>query len=212
MSDPFSKLIREARAFLSELSKNNTREWFNEHKLRYETQLKTPSLHLLDQIAAQMGDGITTKLFRPHRDVRFSKDKTPYNTHLHMLWTMPGNGTRPALFFGIGIEYVSVGGGIMSFDKTALTQWRAGVDGPLGPELEDMVGAQVAAGFRLGEPELKRVPAPFDKDHPRAQLLRRKSLTLWNDLPESQFEAPTAAIIDTLGTLRPVFQALSRIF
>ena len=77
MPDPFSQLIPEARAFLSELAQNNTRDWFNDNKPRYEQQLKTPALHLLDQVAAQVGDGVTTKLFRPQRDIRFSKDKTP---------------------------------------------------------------------------------------------------------------------------------------
>lgn len=212
MPDPFSQLIPEARAFLSELAQNNTRDWFNDNKPRYEKQLKTPALHLLDQVAAKVGDGVTTKLFRPQRDIRFSKDKTPYNTHLHMLWMMPGDGTRPALFFGIGLDYVSVGGGIMGFDKSALTDWRAGVDGPLGAELSEAVQALTSAGFRLSDPELKRVPAPYDKDHARGDLLRRKSLTLWNDLSEPQFAAPTKAISETLNKLRPLFGTLSKVF
>ncbi|SLN57257.1 hypothetical protein TRL7639_03097 [Falsiruegeria litorea R37] len=211
MPDPFSQLVPEARAFLSELAQNNTRQWFNENKSRYEQQLKTPAQHLLEQIAARVGGGVTTKLFRPQRDIRFSKDKTPYNTHLHMLWMMPGDGTRPALFFGIGLEYVSVGGGIMGFDKTALIRWRAGVDGPLGANLSDAIHALTGEGFRLSDPELKRLPAAYDKDHPRGDLLRRKSLTLWNDLTEPQFTAPTAAISETLAKLRPLFRALSNV-
>ncbi|WP_164659935.1 TIGR02453 family protein [Tropicibacter sp. Alg240-R139] len=210
MPDPFSQLVPEARVFLSELSRNNNREWFNDNKIRYEAQLKTPALHLLNQIATQIGDGVTTKLFRPQRDVRFSKDKTPYNTHLHMLWLMPGSGTRPALFFGIGFDYVSVGGGIMGFDKTALTSWRSSVDGPLGSELVEVIDDSTSKDFRLSEPELKRVPAPFDKEHPRGELLRRKSLTLWNDLQESQLSSPTTAITETLSGLRPLFEVLAR--
>ncbi len=210
MSDPFSQLIPEARTFLAELSHNNTRDWFTENKPRYEAQLKTPALHLLDLISAHVGNGVTTKLFRPQRDVRFSKDKTPYNTHLHMLWMLPGSGTRPALFFGIGLDYVSVGGGIMGFDKAALTDWRATVDGPFGPELADAINTLIAKGFRLSEPELKRVPAPYDKEHPHGDLLRRKSLTLWNDLPDIRFDAPTDAITETLNNLRPLFDALNR--
>ncbi|SPJ27568.1 TIGR02453 family protein [Falsiruegeria mediterranea] len=210
MSDPFSQLIPEARAFLTDLSQNNSRDWFNDNKPRYEAQLKKPALHLLDQIAAQVGGGVTTKLFRPQRDVRFSKDKTPYNTHLHMLWMMPGKGTRPALFFGIGLDYVSVGGGIMGFDKTTLTDWRSSVDGPTGSELAGVINALVAQGFRLSEPELNRVPTPYDKEHPHGDLLRRKSLTLWNDLPDTRFDAPTDAITETLNNLRPLFDVLNR--
>ncbi|MBO9449970.1 TIGR02453 family protein [Tropicibacter sp. R16_0] len=209
MSDPFSQLIPEARAFLTELSQNNARDWFNDHKPRYEAQLKTPALHLLDQIAAQIGDGVTTKLFRPQRDVRFSKDKTPYNTHLHMLWMIPGGRAGTALFFGIGLDYVSVGGGIMGFDKTTLTDWRTSVDGPMGAELADVINALIVKNFRLSEPELKRVPAPYDKEHPHGDLLRRKSLTLWCDLPDTRFDAPTGAITETLNNLRPLFSVLN---
>lgn len=88
-ADPFARLIPEARAFLSELATHNERNWFTEHKSRYETELKAPALLLLDQVAHDIGrktgNPPKPKLFRPHRDVRFSKDKTPYTTYLHMM-------------------------------------------------------------------------------------------------------------------------------
>ena len=88
MADDFAQMIPDARDFYARLAQNNTRDWWTEHKSEYEARLKAPALLFLDITADWLrdlsGSTITTKLFRPHRDVRFSKDKTPYNTHLHM--------------------------------------------------------------------------------------------------------------------------------
>ena len=81
----FNQLVPDAKDFLSRLAQNNTRDWFSEHKAEYERHIKGPAQLFLDQIAARLqkrlATPIKTKLFRIHRDVRFSKDKTPYNTH-----------------------------------------------------------------------------------------------------------------------------------
>ncbi|WP_372573317.1 TIGR02453 family protein [Ruegeria jejuensis] len=213
MSDPFSTLIPDARRFLSELADNNTREWFLDRRPSYEEKLKAPATALLDIIAADLGPGTETKLFRPHRDVRFSKDKTPYHTHLHMLWSLPTDSKpRPALFFGIGLDYVSVGVGVMGFDKTALPVWRAAVDGDLGADLQAELDRLSSSGMRVGEPELKRVPAPYDKDHSHGALLRRKSLSVWYDLEEAEFASPLAAIRTTHQKLGPLLGSFEAIF
>ncbi|SMP12942.1 TIGR02453 family protein [Shimia sagamensis] len=184
-ADPFASLISDSRAFLNDLADNNSKEWFAGNKAVYETNLKSPALALLDTVAAslekQTGQVPSTKLFRPHRDVRFSKDKTPYHLHLHMLWSTPPTG----FFFGIGRDYLSVGGGIMGLDKDKLTRWRAAVDGRSGAKIAAALVDLQASGARMDEAELKRVPAPFDKDHPQAALLKRKSCTVWFDFDES---------------------------
>jgi len=184
-ADPFATLISDSRTFLTTLADNNSKDWFAENKATYETNLKSPALALLDTVAAslekQTGQVPSTKLFRPHRDVRFSKDKTPYHLHLHMLWSTPPTG----YFFGIGRDYLSVGGGIMGLDKDKLTRWRAAVDSPEGAKIATALDDLQASGARIDMAELKRVPAPFDKDHPRAELLKRKSCTVWFDYDES---------------------------
>ncbi|MEP5151710.1 TIGR02453 family protein [Planktotalea sp.] len=201
MAQTFTDLIPTARAFFGELSQNNTREWFKENKSRYDNGLKASALELLDSIAPKLSDlleqPVNTKLFRAHRDVRFSKDKTPYSLHLHMLWAPQGNGTQPVYFFGIAEDYVTAGAGIMGFDKTQQADWRAWVSEREGAAFQNKIDALTSQGASLREPELKRVPSPFDKDHPQADLLRRKSFTIWNeigadakkDLPKTLFEA-----------------------
>lgn len=209
--DPFATLISDSRAFLSSLADNNTKDWFTAHKLTYATQLKAPSLALLDTVAAslkkQTGQVPSTKLFRPHRDVRFSKDKTPYHLHLHMLWSTP----PVSYFFGIGRDYLSVGGGIMGFDKDQLTSWRATIDGSKGAQIANAIADLQTQGARMDAAELKRVPAPYDKDHPHAALLKRKSCTLWFDFDES--EITKGGLVPQLETafqkLHPLTQLLA---
>ncbi|MFY0618027.1 DUF2461 domain-containing protein [Shimia sp.] len=204
--DPCERLIEDTQMFLSKLAENNTREWFVAHKETYEDQLKSPAQVLLDQVGAalhqQTGHVPTSKLFRPNRDVRFSKDKTPYHLHLHMLWLTPPTGW----FFGIGLQTVSIGAGIMGFDTDGVSRWRAAVASAQGDAIASEVQSLLDLGARLQEPELKRVPAPFDKEHQHRDLLRRKSLCLWFDRqPESLAQCPlTEEISATFEKLAPL--------
>lgn len=185
MNDPFDSLVPDARLFLSDLKQNNNRDWFLAHKTDYDARLKAPALALLDTLSAflekQTGTTPQTKLFRPNRDIRFSKDKTPYHTHLHMLWNTPPVGW----FLGIAPDYVSIGAGVMGFDKGTLSNWRNAVDGPKGIEISSLLDTLSRKGARFSEPELKRVPPPFDKAHAHGDLLQHKSLTVWFDLSEA---------------------------
>ena len=208
----FGTLIADARSFYADLAQNNTKAWFTEHKSHYDTALKTPAKLLLDQIAphvAELSEGtVKTKLYRPHRDIRFSKDKTPYSLHLHMLWSPQGNGTQPGYFFGISEQYVTAGAGIMAFDKAQQTGWRAWVSEIEGDALQARIDTVLAEGGRIDAPALKRIPAPFDKDHPRGDLLRRKSLTLWKDIAIAAENDLTAAIQDAFTLFNPVMDEM----
>lgn len=213
MSDNFSQLVPQARLFLTELGENNTRDWFQDNKSRYDSDLKSPALALLDVVSADLekltGGPSTTKLFRAHRDVRFSKDKTPYHTHLHMLWASGGI----SWFFGVAPSYASVGAGVFLFEKKELIQWRELVAGPKGEEISKMLTTLTSRGARLDAPELKRVPPPFDKNHPRGDFLRRKGLALWFDLDDDTIEKDglTACIRTAFSELLPVQTALKPI-
>lgn len=215
-ADAYANLIPHSRAFLAELAENNTRDWFQANKDRYEAQQKAPALALLDDMTGPLADlaglPITTKLFRANRDVRFSKDKTPYTTHLHMLWAIRADGLRPAFFFGIKADYVTAGWGYMGFEKAHLDAWRAQVDGKQGPRLAKVVADLKAQGLRMSDPALKRVPAPFDKDHPRGDLLRQKSLTFWTDIEDQAArDGLVPALSDAFGRITPLIRLLPRL-
>lgn len=185
-------LIQDARSFLADLANNNTRDWFMDNKPRYDAQLKFPAKTLLDIVAADLerlsGAPITTKLYRPNRDLRFSKDKTPYHLHLHMSWTV---GTT-AWFFGIAPGYITAGAGRFTLPGRALTAYRGFAAGPQGAALLAERSRLHAEGFRLSKPELKRTPAPYPADHPNADLLRLKSITAAKDWDSAPDDLPGA--------------------
>jgi len=212
-ADPFARLIPDARAFLERLTADNSRDWFMVHKPEYDARLKHPATLLLDQIAhdigRQSGRKVTPKLFRANRDVRFSRDKTPYHTHLHMLWSVRGDGDQaPGLFFGISPDYVTLGGGLMGFDKPGLERWRKAVDGPFGDRMASLLDSLEQQGFSRRAPDLKRVPAPYPPDHPNGDLLRHKGLTVWRELPGDMWPSPVSALHQTYDSLAPLFDLL----
>lgn len=185
----YDTLITNARAFLTKLDANNTRDWWQENKATYDTKLKAPALALLDDLSTPLSEltdtPIKSKLFRPHRDVRFSKDKTPYNTHLHMMWQLDGDAPQmPVFFFGIGLDYVTMGAGMMGFDKPVLANWRKMVDLDTDRIMGIVKGVE-DQGFSLREPALKRVPSPYDQDHPAGRLLRMKGAVASGELAGS---------------------------
>jgi uncharacterized protein (TIGR02453 family) len=213
MTSSFAPFIPQARAFLAQLTQNNDRDWFTAHKAQYETELKTPALMFLDQIAhdlgKQTGDDIDTKLFRPYRDVRFSKDKTPYTTHLHMLWLRRTGGPQYiGYFFGIAPDYVQAGAGLMKFEKPMILRWRAAVDGPVGDQIKTIVTDAVRAGAAMREPGLKRVPAPYPSDHRHGDLLRRQGIALWKDLDPKDFDDPAKALHAAFDQIAPLTRVL----
>ncbi len=196
-------------AFLNDLKANNSRDWFQAQKARYDHDVKTPAKMFAEQLQAALatryGAEVRSKIFRINRDLRFSKDKTPYNTHIHMSFIDPTAGA--AWMLGLETERLVIGFGEFGFDKDRLVRWRQAVDGAAGDELARHIADLTAKGCRIDEPELKRVPAPFDSAHKQAALLRRKGLAIWrDDLGQAAVfgaEAP-AGIAATLGEFDPI--------
>ncbi len=204
MSTP---LVDAAQQFYADLGLNNTKQWWEENRATYDDVLKPDALALLDRLAqpvsALIGHPVTTKLFRPYRDVRFSKDKTPYQTHLHMMWQVQDPDARqsPVYFFGIGTDYVTAGAGLMGFDKPVLEDWRKFVDLD-GPRISGIIDTLTTGGYGLREPALKRVPAPFPADHPLGGLLRMKGIVASREIGAS--DDLDAALIATFCELTPL--------
>lgn len=189
-------LITTARTFYTALDADNTKAWWQDNRGTYDDVLKPGAMALLEDMTGPLegiSDGpVKTKLFRPHRDVRFSKDKRPYNTHLHMMWQMEGDARQmPVFFFGIGIDYVTAGAGLMGFEKPVLEDWRKFVDLDTD-RIVGIIDGVKAKGYGIREPELKRVPPAYDKDHPAAELLKHKGLTASGELPADTDDLPKA--------------------
>ncbi len=196
-------MLGTARGFLTRLRDNNSRDWFQAHKADHEAQVKRPAEALLDRLSdplsALAGAPVKPKLFRIHRDLRFARDKTPYNTHLHLGWSAP-DGT--AWMFGLSPDYCCAGAGVMGFDKAGLVAWRDHVA---------QRGFVDLTRWRLDPPALKRVPPPYPQDHPHGDLLRRKGLLVWHDLDASERADPGPALAGIFIRMEPVRLALAEV-
>ncbi|GAB5448960.1 DUF2461 domain-containing protein [Gymnodinialimonas sp.] len=214
MSDGFDTLITRANAFFAQLAANNTRDYYEANKATYNSDIKKPAELLADllaeDIAKHTGKAHKPKVFRIHRDVRFSKDKTPYNTHLHLMWSRPGLG--PAWFFGASPEYLILGMGIMGLEKDSLTTYRQMVDRH-GDDLSDAIAASNAQISDWGPDPLKRVPKPYNQDHPHGALLKRKALALSTDLPTGwENDGLLKTLNKMIPAILPVWKILDETF
>ena len=206
----------EALAFLDALAANNERAWFAANRKTYERDFKQPARRFADALALEMeaATGLAHKprIFRINRDLRFAKDKTPYNTHLHISVTpVDGGEAVPAWMFGLERDRLVLGVGTFAFPGKALDRWREAVDGPAGEALAADLDRLLASGARMEDPELKRVPAPYSREHPRAELLRRKGLAIWLDYEDQALafgEDGPARCARELLRLRGVFEWL----
>jgi uncharacterized protein (DUF2461 family) len=142
----FDGFPEAALDFYDDLETDNTKSFWTAHKDVYETAVKAPMVALLAALEPEFGPG---KVFRPYRDVRYAKDKTPYKTHQ---------------------------GG---FVTARLGRFRDSVaDDRRGRQLEAILGDLVDAGWVLGGDRLKTTPRGYDPKHPRIALLRHKTLTV----------------------------------
>jgi uncharacterized protein (TIGR02453 family) len=178
---------REARFFVA-LARNQRRDWFEAHRAEYEQGWLAPMKALLAEVRERVEplfaeDALLPpKVFRIHRDVRFSKDKSPYKTHIGGYLALEGSGNGPsaqaALYLHIGAGELFVAAGQYMMDGGQLARFRAAVaDDRRGAALAKLLRSLTRAGYGVGSHEtLQRVPRGFDPEHPRADLLKRKGL------------------------------------
>lgn len=199
----FSGIPLDGLDFLSELAQNNEREWFEANKSRYQALLPALQAFIaelgsrLHSISPQIEYDLRTNgsgsLMRIYRDTRFSKDKNPYKTQLAMVWW---EGPRKKMANpSFGFQFNADGGelmaGVFGFDPEMLAQYReAVVSQKSGPDLATILDTLRAnPAYTVSGEQTKRVPAGFDADHPRAQLLTYKGL--WVSSPPIPAQALT---------------------
>lgn len=219
MADGFERMVDEALAFFAELEKDNTKAWFEPHKARYKYQISGPAGFFADlmveDIARITGKAHKPKVFRIYRDVRFSKDKTPLNTHLHVMWQPLDQGAlAPSWFWGLSRQYFIMGMGVMGLQGESLTRYRVFVDSWGAGLQEALAQAGTSIGAEISDwgPEpLKRVPKPYAADHPQGDLLKRKALALSAPMPDDWRETGLIkATIQQIEGLMPVWQMFNR--
>jgi uncharacterized protein (TIGR02453 family) len=160
----------EALIFYEGLEADNSKAYWGAHKLHYESAVKEPMLALLDELAAEFGQA---HMFRPYRDVRFAKDKSPYKTHQGAY--VPAGIEGIGFYVQIGADGLYVGGGWWAQGEQILRFRDALDDDAAGGELEKLVES-LSDSYKLGGDRLKTRPRGVREDHPRLELLKHKSL------------------------------------
>lgn len=178
----------EAVAFYEGLRADNSRTYWQANKAVYERAVRGPLLALLDELA----DYGPFQVFRPYRDVRFSKDKTPYKENIGAYGEREGGAGYYVAFSDTGMY---MGSGYYQMASDQLERFRAAVDAEAtGNEVEALVAALGRKGLRAGAiDELKTAPRGYAKDHPRIALLRRKGLMAGREYPLAKWMHTRAA-------------------
>ncbi|WP_435595153.1 DUF2461 domain-containing protein [Tsukamurella tyrosinosolvens] len=172
----FTGFPEAALDFYDDLEADNSKVFWEAHKEVYKTAVAAPMAALTEELADEFG---TAKVFRPYRDVRFSKDKTPYKTHQG---AFIGVGPATGYYLQIGAPGVRVGAGFYDASPTRLAAFRKAIDNDLyGPALEKVIAKLRRTGWEIGGETLKTAPRGWDADHPRIELLRHKSLSAMRD-------------------------------
>jgi uncharacterized protein (TIGR02453 family) len=163
--------------FYDDLELDNTKSFWEAHKAIYTEAVKAPMVALTDALEPEFGKA---KVFRPFRDVRFAKDKTPYKTSQGSF-----TGAAPATgwYVEVSARGIRIGAGFYEASSERLAAYRSAVnDERRGTQLASIVKALEAGGWEIGGDRLKTTPRGYDADHPRIELLRHKSLTVGRTL------------------------------
>lgn len=212
--------------YLADLDANNSKDWFDANRDRYDAHWKGAALDFIAGISEQMAvldppldavPKLNGTLRRINRDVRFSKDKSPYSARLHLIfWTGSHPNRSPAVHFVLNPRGVGYGAGQFGFQPPELTAIRQRIVDPRdGDGLIAALDAASAVGCRMGEPDLARLPRGFEAEGRRAALLRHKAIvarTFDQDaLPEALIgDGATGWVMDTTNALMPLVRWLSK--
>lgn len=201
--------------FLEDLQKNNNREWFTEHKPTFiEIQKHAKEMFLEIQANLEKHDEIEKmKIYRIYRDVRFSKDKTPYNPRLAVSYSRLGKELRGGYFLQIKPGESLLGGGFWQPEKEDLLRIRKEIDqdaSEFRDILKDKNFIKYFGGKFEGD-ELKSAPRGFDKDHKDIDLLRKKGFIAIQNFTDAEVLSSNflEELDDSFKALRPFFDLFS---
>jgi len=164
----------ETFSWFAGLEADNSKRYFTAHRDTYDQAVRGALEEMLEELADELGGHV--KMFRQHRDIRFSHDKSPYKTTTYGL-ILDRPGSLAALYAQLSAEGLFAGTGYHVLAADQLTRFRDAIaDDTTGPELEEPIATAEAAGVETFGESLKTAPRGYPRDHPRVQLLRHKSL------------------------------------
>jgi uncharacterized protein (TIGR02453 family) len=203
----FRGWTHDAIEFYDGLEADNSKTYFHAHKQIYDECVKGPFLELSAEIEREFG---ALHVFRPNRDIRFAKDKTPYKTNIGAVTEGEGGSSY---YLHVGADGLYIGAGYYHLAADQLVRYRAAVADDAGVELTGRVTATEQAGLVIGGDALKTAPRGYPRDHERIDLLRRKGLIAGRQFAPAKWLATRAAldrITDSWRTCAPLLGWLDR--
>lgn len=197
--------------YLDLLKKNNNRDWFADNKKRFEVENKNAKNFFTEVLAdLEKIDSIERmQVFRIYRDVRFSKDKTPYKTHFSVGFTRTKPLLRGGMYLHIEDGGSFVGGGFWEPNNEDLQRIRKELEldaSELRAIINDATFKQFFKNGLEGE-ELKTAPKGFDKTHPDIDLIRKKQFLIGRNFSNKEVLASNFKdeVVKTFAAMRPFF-------
>ena len=220
----FKGYPKSALTFLRQLEKNNNREWFGEHKHRYEAEVLEPSLDFIATMQPHLHkisdhfDAIPKRsggsLMRVYRDTRFSKDKTPYKTNIGIQFRhQAGKDVHaPGFYMHIEPDSCFVGIGLWRPDAAALRNIREAIVADRAGWRKVLRGKKFRDTFELGGESLVRPPKGFDPEDPDLHDLKRKDFVAVTNFDKSRVtsDAFVREIAATFRASKPFMAFLCR--
>jgi uncharacterized protein (TIGR02453 family) len=210
---PFQGFPEGGLAFLRSLSEHNERDWFEAHRSAWDGEIIPAMLEWCSALAERLRDEMPRltfvprvggSLYRLNRDIRFSRDKRPYKTHVAaLLWEGAEKHDSPGVYLHVSPDEVIFGGGIYAFEEARLDRYRKLLRADASVErLEAALAAAKQAGLKQEVAEkLQRAPRGFDPEGPVAELSKNKGLSVgkrwkpagWLHTPEALDRAEAVA-------------------
>lgn len=208
--------------FLNKLKNNNDRDWFHEHKDDYETFIRTPALTFIANMSDDLANisphfyaipkKVGGSLMRVHRDVRFSKDKTPYKTNVGIQFrhAVGKDIHAPGFYLHIEENNCFVGVGIWRPDSAALGKIRERINLKEKQWLEASQDKKFTKQFQLSGDSLKNPPRGYSKEHPLLTDLKRKDFIAISHLTDKAIcsNQLKTQVINKFHTAEPLMKFL----
>ncbi|MFL6238707.1 MAG: DUF2461 domain-containing protein [Actinomycetes bacterium] len=198
----------DAIAFYEGLEADNSKAYWTANKQVYDEVVPAPMQALLDAVEPEFGAG---SIFRPYRDVRFSRDKSPYKTHIG---ATIGELQGAVYYVQLSADGLMAAPGLHGPDPSQVERFREAVDDDsAGGDLLGIVEAVEKAGYEVGGEALKTAPRGYPLDHPRIRFLRHKGLYASKSWPPAKWLGTAKAldrVIETWRGLAPLTQWLDK--
>jgi uncharacterized protein (TIGR02453 family) len=173
----FTGLPAEAFDFYEALAANNARPWWQEHRGEYEAHVRAPLQALVSELEPEFGSG---HLYRPYRDARFSRDKSPLKDHQG---AVVGLEDSVGYYVQVSAAGLMVAGGWYAPAGQQLARFREAIDAGHAAEVRRMLTTLTKQGWDIDGRPLKTRPRGVDPDHPDLDLLRMRALTAAKHYP-----------------------------